>query len=57
MTKSIRKLVFRSETLRVLANYADLARVRGGDVAAPLQSTETGINCPVQLVVAAGGPK
>lgn len=52
MKKTTRKLVVRSETLRVLRalDKGDLVRVRGGGDALAAESTNTqsGINCPAQ---------
>ena len=55
MKKTTRKLLVRSETLRVLRalENVDLARAQGGGDALAAESTNTqsGINCPVQAAV------
>lgn len=55
MKKTTRKLLVRSETLRVLRalDNVDLARAQGGGDALAAESTNTqsGINCPVQAAV------
>ncbi len=54
MKKSTRKLVLRSETIRAFRamEILELARARAGDGAALLESTitQSGINCPIQVV-------
>lgn len=56
MKKTTRKLVVRSEMLRVLRalDNVDLARAQGGGgdaLAAESTNTQSGINCPVQAAV------
>ena len=55
MKKSLRKLVLRTETIKVLAFVHDvgLRHVHGGEAAADNfdSHTQSGINCPVQALV------
>lgn len=53
MKKVARKLVIRSETVRLLHD-SEFIRARGGDAAAEAAEThrtQSGINCPAQVAV------